>query len=376
MRPHAERKDEKRSATPCTGCLPPLSSQTMELTLDGTRFLVDGRPTYEGTPMEGLLMNSRMIQALFDDECEETRWLWAYPDTGLWDPDRNTDEFCAMLPEYRKHGLLAVTVGLQGGGSIYRPEVYDRYINSAFAPDGTLKEPYFDRLSRILRAADSVGMAVIVNYFYFKQVHKIPEDEAILRIVEEVTDRLLRTGHRNILVDVANESGTWWNRPILEPENMHKIIERVKSVTLNGRRLPVGCSTAGGEQLPTPKWLAAEDFSLPHGNGLLPDDLRIKLSKLKELEEYRKRPRPIVVNEDSVFVENMEAAVEEGCSWGFYCQGYGSGYRDRMDWTLRERETRYEDLSGYQTVPVNWGINTPIKKRFFDRLREITGGGQ
>jgi hypothetical protein len=103
--------------------------------------------------------------------------------------------------------------------------------------------------------------------------------------------------------------------------------------------------------------------------------LRAKLRRLKESEPYSRRPRPILVNEDSVSVENLEAAVAEHCSWGFYCQGYGSRYSDRrMDWTTHGREARYGDLSGFQTPPVNWSINTSIKRAFFDRLREITGG--
>jgi hypothetical protein len=47
-----------------------------------------------------LLMNSRMIQGIFDDDNPETAELWKYPATGVWDPDRNTDEFCAQMPEY------------------------------------------------------------------------------------------------------------------------------------------------------------------------------------------------------------------------------------------------------------------------------------
>ena len=68
----------------------------------------------------------------------------------------------------------------------------------------------------------------------------------------------------------------------------------------------------------------------------------------------------------------MEAAVRAGTSWGFYCQGYGSGYKDRMDWR-KPRESDYESLSGYQTLPINWGINTKIKDDFFKALAEITG---
>ncbi len=350
-----------------------------EISIDGTKFLINGRPTYggvthRGKSVEGLLLNSRMIQAICDDACPETRGVWAYPDTGRWHPERNTDEFCAHLPEYRAHGLLAVTVGLQGGGAVFLPEIYDNYLCSAFRPDGSFRQPYFDRLARVLAAADEAGMVVIVNYFYWKQVQRIPDDDVLRAITQRVTEWLLQTGHRNILVDVANESATWWRRPAMEPANIHEFIHLAQGVTLDGRRLLVGSSTGGGADLPHGRWLEVEDFSMPHGNGGTPGELAAKLHRLKETDGYRQRPRPIVVNEDSVFVDNLEAAVAEGCSWGFYCQGYGSDYRDLTDWTVRGRETRFEDLSGYQTLPVNWGINTPVKRAFFEKVKEITGG--
>jgi len=350
-----------------------------QVAIEGTKFLINARPTYEGIqyrgrPIEGLLFNSRMIQAIFDDECPQTRTRWCYPDTGVWDPDRNTDEFCACLGEYRSYGLLAVTVGLQGGGPNFIPKVYDNYVNSAFRADGSFKDAYFKRLLRVLRAADEAGMVVIVNYFYWKQVQRIQDDSAICSIAERVTDWLLRTGHRNILVDVANESAPFWKRPLMEPENIHRLIEIVKATSLNRRRLPVSASCAGEDALPGGKWLQTEDFSTPHGNGCTPQTLKAKLRRLKQTQEYRERPRPILINEDTVFPENLEAAVEEYCSWGFYCQGYGSDYRDRMDWTAHGREENFSELSGFQTPPVNWGINTPIKKAFFDCLKTIAGG--
>jgi len=352
---------------------------TTRIEIDGTRFLINGRPTCEGVihrgrPVEGLLLNSRMIQAIFDDDCPETRPRWAYPDTGTWDPDRNTDEFCAHLPEYRSCGLLAVTVGLQGGGSVYTPDVYDRYDNSAYRADGSFKQPYFDRLLRVIRAADEAGMVVIVNYFYWKHVQRIPDDGAIIAITERVTDWLLRTGFRNILVDVANEANLWWKRPLFAPDRVHRLIEVAKSAALNGRRLLVGVSSGGDDDLAAGRWLDTEDFSMPHGNGLLPDQLRAKIRRLRDTAEYRRRPRPILINEDGVFAENLEAAVDEGASWGFYCQGYGSGYRDRMDWTTKPRESTFDALSGFQTLPVNWAINDPFKRAFFERLKSIANG--
>ncbi len=347
--------------------------------IDGGRFLIGGRLTYEGAEyrgqsIEGLLFNSRMAQAIFDDANPETAAHWRYPDTGAWDPERNTDELCAALPEYRRHGLLAITVGLQGGGSIYTPEVYDHYLNSAYEPDGAFKPAYFDRLLRVIRAADDAGMIVIVNYFYWKQAARLLGEAVVTSITERVTDWLLRTGHRNLLVDVANEAAGWWRNPPFHPDRIHRLIEAVQGTTLAGRRLPAGSSTGGGGDLPAGRWLEVEDFHLPHGNGLLPDELGAKLRRLKAIDADRRALKPILVNEDSVFVENLEAAVAEGCSWGFYCQGYGSAYRDRMDWTTRGREARYADLSGFQTVPVNWSINDPVKRAFFERLAAITGG--
>lgn len=345
--------------------------------IDGMQFLINDSPTYkdiehEGRKIEGLLFNSRMVQAIFDDENPETAIYWRYPDTGTWDPYRNTQEFCDMLPEYRKYGLLAVTVGLQGGGSIYRSEVYDRYLNSAFTQEGNLKTAYFERLFKILDIASKIGMVVIVNYFYWRQATRLDE-KTIIAVAEKTTEWLLNTGFRNILVDVMNEVEERTSLPdILNSSGIDRLIEIVKSIHVNGRRLLVGSSTGGGNHLPIRRWRDIEDFHLPHGNGCYPEELRRKLRILKASDDLDHKPRPIVVNEDTIFLDNFEAAIDEYCSWGFYCQGYGSCYRDRMDWTVQDRETRYEELSGFQTLPVNWRINDPYKKAFFERLAEIT----
>lgn len=348
-----------------------------EIYIERDKFFINETPTYPGVfqrgrKIEGLLFNSRMVQAVFDDANPETAKQWAYPDSGVWDPERNVGDFIAALPEYRRHGLLAVTVGLQGGGSVYRPEIYENYINSAYEPDGTFKPAYFERLLRVIQAADALGMIVIVNYFYVKHARRLEGETTARKITEGVTDWLLRTGYRNLLVDVANESADWWKVPHFQPENIHKLIEIVQETRLDGRRLLAGSSTSGGEALPTGRWQVVEDFHMPHGNGLKPEALRKKLQRFKAGEIYQKHPKPILINEDSVFVENLEAAVDEYASWGFYHQGYGSQYKDRMDWTVQEREELFEDLSGFQTVPVNWSINDRWKQAFFDHVKEIT----
>lgn len=350
------------------------------LTLDGPRFRINGEPTYagrrrRGVPIEGRLFNSRMIQAIVDEEEPALRARWAYPDTGRWDPERNTAEFCAMLPTYRAHGLLAVTVGLQGGGSNYHPEVLERTHMSAFTPEGRLKPAYLRRLARVLDAADAAGVVVVVSYFYWAQVRRLAGPAAIRRAALGATDWLLRTGHRHILVELANEVSPTWPAP-LRPAEVHRLIAAVQARTWRGRRLPVGCSLHPREPGPPPDaWLEAEDVTIPHGNERDPAGLRACLDAIRATPAWRRRARPLFVNEDGVDLANFEAAIAAGASWGFYAQGYGSDYADRSrNWRRRPRERDLARLSGFQTLPVNWGINDPVKRAFFRRLRAVTGG--
>ena len=113
------------------------------VTIVGEDFHFNGKPTLEGKTwrgyrVEGLLPNARMVQGVFDDLNPQTRGRWAYPDTKAWDPERNTREFVAAMSEWRKRGLLAFSLNLQGGS----PEGISTnppWHNSAFEPDGSLR---------------------------------------------------------------------------------------------------------------------------------------------------------------------------------------------------------------------------------------------
>ena len=95
------------------------------VSIEGDKFFINGRPIYEGRTwkdkkIEGLMMNSRMVQGVFDDLNPETVKRWAYADTGKWDAERNTREFLAAMPSWRAHGLLSFGINFQGGS----PEGY------------------------------------------------------------------------------------------------------------------------------------------------------------------------------------------------------------------------------------------------------------
>jgi predicted acyltransferase len=178
------------------------------VSIEGEKFLLNGTPTYagrtwDGVSIEGRLMNSRMVQGTFDDLNPETRSRWTFPDGKPWDPDRNTREFIAAMPEWRRHGLLAFTLNLQGGS----PEGYSRnqpWINNAFEADGTLRVDYKARLARILDRANELGMVVILGIFYFGQDERLKDEAAVVRAVDQTIDWLFTRGDRHVLIEINN----------------------------------------------------------------------------------------------------------------------------------------------------------------------------
>src|SRR5262245_23112624 len=227
----------------------PLYRRT-SVSIVGDEFYIDGKPTYQGRTwnghkIQGLLMNSRMVQGIFDDRNPETVKRWAYPDTHKWDAERNTREFLAAMPEWRRHGLLALTINLQGGS----PEGYSRdqpWHNSAIEANGSLRPDGMRRLERILDRADEIGMIVILGYFYFGQDQRLEDETAVIRATDNVTQWLLERGYRHVLVEINNECNVRYDHDILKPPRVHELINRVKDTTRNNRRLYVGTSYGGG----------------------------------------------------------------------------------------------------------------------------------
>jgi hypothetical protein len=347
---------------PLAATLPAAPARKTTVAIQEDRFLLNGRVTYrgrtyKGMKIEGLLMNSRVVQGIFDDLNAETRSRWAYPDTKKWDPDRNTREFIAAMPEWRRHGLLSFTINLQGGS----PEGYSKvqpWENSAIDPDGGLRTDYMRRLEQILDKADELGMAPMVGFFYFGQDHRMKDEAAVKRAVTNAMNWLLDRDYRNVLVEINNECDIRYDHTILQPERVHELIEMAKGMTRGGRRMLVGVSYGGG-RIPRPNVVLASDFLLLHGNGVKdPKRIAEMVSQTRQVTGYR--PMPILFNEDDHFdfdkpENNMMSALSQYASWGYFDPG-ASDYSD-----------------GYQCPPVNWGINTERKRAFFRLLKEVTG---
>lgn len=334
-----------------------------EVAIRGDGFSIDGRPTYagrtwRGRSVEGLLLNSRMVQGIFDDFNPETRRMWAYPDSRRWDPERNTREFLAAMPEWRRHGLLGFTINLQGGS----PQGYSKgrqpWHNSAIAETGELRPEFMDRLGRILDRADELGMVVILGVFYFGQDERLEGESAVLRALDNAVDWVLDRGYCNVLIEVNNECNVQYDHAILGPDRVHELIERVKTRRRGERRLLVGTSYGGGT-IPGEDVVRVSDFLLLHGNGVArPARIAEMVRQTRQVPGYR--PMPILFNEDDHFdfdrpENNFDAALSEHASWGYFDPG-ANDYRE-----------------GYQSPPVDWGLNTARKRAFFTRVREIAG---
>jgi hypothetical protein len=185
-----------------------MPTRQTHIRIESDHFLINDRLTYpgrsfQGRRIEGLLLNSRMVQGIFDDENPDTRDRWNYPDGRPFDADRNTDDFVRNMPAWREHGLLSFTINLQGG-SPYGYSKDQPWINSAFTTEGDLKPAYMARLTRILDRADELGTAPIVGFFYFGQTHRLNDEAAVVRAADNATDWLLERGYTNVLVEIAN----------------------------------------------------------------------------------------------------------------------------------------------------------------------------
>jgi len=311
------------------------------LAISGEDFLIDGAPAnagraLDGIPLDGLLLNSRMINGIFDDLNPDTRRQWAYPDTGRWDPDRNTDEFIAAMPQWRADGLDAFTLGVQCGS----PQGYSKrqpWDSGGYEPDGALRPAHFGRLRRILGEADRLGFAVILSLFYQGQEMRLADADAVRRAVRDTARFVLDAGWQNVALEIANECNIphdYTHSRLMRGENVHELIELAQSVRGDGRRL-----------------LASASF--------------VDVSYFRDTV-----PDAVFVTTDDHFdfgrdYNHMKSALRAHVSWGYFDPGSVTTWPDPAP-------TLGDYRNGFQAVPVNWGPSSALKRAFFDTLRRAT----
>ncbi len=314
------------------------------LTIEGEKFLINGKLTYseiEGTRPDahGFLMNARFIQGIFDDAMEPERFArWGH---GEWDPMANTERLIAALPEWYRYGLRAFTTGFQGGGPCFTIQNHTIQ-NNPFGEDGlTLDADYAERMDKLIRGADAVGMIVIVSFFYGSQTRWLKDGKAIRNAVTTAS-RFLK-GRPNVIIEVANEMniGSFANHPIIrEPEGMAMLLDLARK---ESGGLPCGCSGGGGYY--NREVAEASDVILIHGNGCTRQRYH---NMIQEVQSWNLN-RPIVCNEDSQAIGQLQVAYKTQTSWGYY-----------------NNMTKQEP-------PADWGITSGEDTFFAHRMAEGIG---
>ena len=335
------------------------------VSFQGTRILMNDRPTYEGCEKaEGLLFNVRTVNATFDDTLGEVSWWdddgsrpenghagyggWRSPESAM----ANTQRFIGALPEYRAWGILAVNLNFQGGHPLLsKPWIAegkgsagarenghrDFYHNSAFRADGSIDENYAERIGSVIEACDRLGMAVILQLFYFGQDTVFSDEDAIRAAVDNAVDFVCNRDYRNLLIEIANEvMEGHYHHEILKPARVAELIQRVRERAEGEHSQKLLVSTSEAALLSPRQWtpdqmdrvFEACDFVLLHGgdgidHGQVGDRTEVakKIDLIRSRSWFMERPRPIVFNESDGALA-FESAVQRGVSFGLHSTAY------------------------------------------------------
>ncbi len=289
--------------------------------------------TYSGSPYRrqarGKLMLLRLAQSLFDDQS-----LAEHP----FDPDLNTQQVIDALDFYKQHGVLAISVALQGDNPRQSDEINgapgsesgdssteNGAAVSAFRPDGTLKTEWLNRLERLLTAANDRGMIVCLVYFHPGQDAIFESPKLIATAAINITDWLIKKNFRNVVVNVADEwdlDGRSWGHARFVPDNIDRFVELIRERFNHADySLPIGAASSGKMRYPD-SLAQVCDVVLLHGNGRTPGE---KLGRLRQFEAT-KRALWMVQDDNGqeATLANLarekasaDALFKDGAGWGF-----------------------------------------------------------
>jgi len=323
------------------------------------RWLINGKPTYPDSRAEGLLMNVRMVNAVFEDARRSD-----------FDAAANTDEFISRIPDYVSCGVRAFTVGLQGG-----MPGYEGAANSAFEPDGTLQKPYLERVRRVIEACDRHGAAVILGCFYQRQDQILRDEAAVRGGVVNVANWIRNSGFTNVLLEIANEfPHGGFNHRIIQSADGEAELIRLAKRTAPGLLV----STSGlGDGKVSDAAADASDFLLIHFNGVKVDAIPERVAA------YAKLRKPIVCNEDDKIGDEgaraAEVSVGSGASWGLMLERHnqhfpftfqGAADDPAVYAKLRQLTTPFPAKSWRSGAPAEFGMDAG----HLDALRDFVGG--
>ena len=286
------------------------------ISIQGDGILINGKPSYSEIPGAnpaslGLLWNQRLIQGVFDDKRDRRRSSNSIMKE--YDPGQNTGNLISSLADWYSYGLRAITVGFQGGWPVGAFNVED-IDNNPFSIDGRrLDNKYAERMDRIIRAADELGMIVVVSLLYWAQSRAFGDGRAAAEAVRTGAAFIKTGGYTNVILEVANEYNIQpfaYQPLVFTPQGMTQLIKIARKESGGG--VPVGCSGGGG--MADREVIDESDIAIVHGNGLSRGEYYDFIKKVKSWAGAK----PVFCNEDSPCCTRVDVALETRTSWGYY----------------------------------------------------------
>ncbi len=278
--------------------------------IKGDKWMINGSVINKGSPAEGLLMNVRMVNSVFEDRGDKIPAEYKN-----FDAVKNTEEFLVRIPEYTSNGVNDFTISLQGG-----MPGYEGAVNTAFESDGSLRRSYMDRVARVIREADRNSAVIILSCFYQRQhshFSALAGKEAIRNAVSNVVKWIGENQFRNVILEISNEyrhggyrnwtDGSW----LVSTKAQAELMNLARSLDPH---LYIGTSGMGDGQL-NDTLIRTADYITVHFNNTPLEKYGEKISEL------RKTGKPVLCNEDDKVGRAGAGAllfsVANGCGWGF-----------------------------------------------------------
>lgn len=345
------------------------------VSISGDQWQINGEPIHSGSLAEGLLVNVRMVNAVFEDSGPAA----AEHLTRDFDPDKNTAQFISRIPDYYNHGVRAFTISLQGG-----MPGYEGAVNSAFNADGSLKQKYLQRVAKVVEAADQQGAVVILSCFYQRQHSNesaLDGKQAIFKAVSNVVHWIQQERFSNVILEISNEFShggfNKWN----DGEWLRSVEGQVELITHAKRIAPdLLVSTSGmGSGLALEQIAAVSDFIILHFN-------RTPLNLIPErIAQARQYGKPVICNEDDktgkVGAEAARLSIGAGAGWGYMHMEKNQVVPFEFDGAqddtivygmLRDLTTPGGTISDIEEEPLSVLITQPIDGDVFARREAVT----
>ncbi len=217
----------------------------------------------------------------------------------------------------------------------------------------------------MIEACDRLGMAVILQLFYFGQDTVFEHEGQIQRAVDRAVDLVCERGYRNVIIEIANEvMAGHYHHESLKPGRGAGLIARARTRAADEHDRSLLVTTSEAAVLDPRQWTPAEiddvlqscDVIVIHGGDNVEtgrvgeaSDLVAKVELVRARPWFQRAPRPILSNEahgETCF----DALLERGVSFGLHS-------------TI------------FQTMfPPRWGVWDNETSWFFERVGALTRG--